>query len=638
MSSPSALTLYKKQEGTLAVSKDKKSVSWTPSQPAGASPALVVDVVRITNLQQTPADKPKVMLKVFVTEPGQKEPGTHVFQFASKTDARGEANAIRDTLSSAMAKASQAAIATSNGAGPSAAMAIAAAISGGKGASWEDDETLVSDVRLQSTLLKENPELSKTFMEARNIKPDSLSLIQFTKQFWASRVHLLRAHALAQSQSKGLYNVFSEIKRTDEGGRQQLNLTSEHIKAIFEQYPIMRIVYDEIVPKKIKDDREFWSRFFQSQLYSVLRGLKVDRRLEAKDAIFDLYLDHPELTGQRPTSTELHIPKFIDLEGNEENHSQRQGNRPDMENQQKVLEKGPIIRRLNLISEKLMAAVKPSDADMSAPIGIDESEYEQLRLRDLALTEQQQHIKLNIQKQSQLYADTNSATEDIDAARIRALNPTKAIQKVCRDLDQHYSVSGTAPTTDMDLDEADEDIDDADLADKPHVVGSLLASEHIHSLIEAHRAQSTEADTIGTNPKSYGGLSESVYERLVLTHATSLEFLHQFWSAFHSGDPARVGEVASLVESLDRARERIEAIARDAQGERDAKIKSLEAQTAEIFRVTGKRKKVDKNAVGGGEAVVKQLLGPSLRSLQVAVDTYKRTYEEQMSELQRIED
>ncbi|KAK5097029.1 RNA polymerase II transcription factor B subunit 1 [Lithohypha guttulata] len=605
MSSPSALTLYKKQEGTLAVSKDKKSVSWTPSQPAGASPALVVDVVRITNLQQTPADKPKVMLKVFVTEPGQKEPGTHVFQFASKTDARGEANAIRDTLSSAMAKASQAATATSNGAGPSAAMAIAAAISGGKGASWEDDETLVSD---------------------------------FTKQFWASRVHLLRAHALAQSQSKGLYNVFSEIKRTDEGGRQQLNLTSEHIKAIFEQYPIMRIVYDEIVPRKIKDDREFWSRFFQSQLYSVLRGLKVDRRLEAKDAIFDLYLDHPELTGQRPTSSELHIPKFIDLEGNEENHSQRQGNRPDMENQQKVLEKGPIIRRLNLISEKLMAAVKPSDADMSAPIGIDESEYEQLRLRDLALTEQQQHIKLNIQKQSQLYADTNSATEDIDAARIRALNPTKAIQKVCRDLDQHYSASGAAPTTDMDLDEADEDIDDADLADKPHVVGSLLASEHIHSLIEAHRAQSTEADTIGTNPKSYGGLSESVYERLVLTHATSLEFLHQFWSAFHSGDPARVGEVASLVESLDRARERIEAIARDAQGERDAKIKSLEAQTAEIFRVTGKRKKVDKNAVGGGEAVVKQLLGPSLRSLQVAVDTYKRTYEEQMSELQRIED
>ncbi|KAK5086638.1 RNA polymerase II transcription factor B subunit 1 [Lithohypha guttulata] len=605
MSSPSALTLYKKQEGTLAVSKDKKSVSWTPSQPAGASPALVVDVVRITNLQQTPADKPKVMLKVFVTEPGQKEPGTHVFQFASKTDARGEANAIRDTLSSAMAKASQAATATSNGAGPSAAMAIAAAISGGKGASWEDDETLVSD---------------------------------FTKQFWASRVHLLRAHALAQSQSKGLYNVFSEIKRTDEGGRQQLNLTSEHIKAIFEQYPIMRIVYDEIVPKKIKDDREFWSRFFQSQLYSVLRGLKVDRRLEAKDAIFDLYLDHPELTGQRPTSSELHIPKFIDLEGNEENHSQRQGNRPDMENQQKVLEKGPIIRRLNLISEKLMAAVKPSDADMSAPIGIDESEYEQLRLRDLALTEQQQHIKLNIQKQSQLYADTNSAAEDIDAARIRALNPTKAIQKVCRDLDQHYSASGAAPTTDMDLDEADEDIDDADLADKPHVVGSLLASEHIHSLIEAHRAQSTEADTIGTNPKSYGGLSESVYERLVLTHATSLEFLHQFWSAFHSGDPARVGEVASLVESLDRARERIEAIARDAQGERDAKIKSLEAQTAEIFRVTGKRKKVDKNAVGGGEAVVKQLLGPSLRSLQVAVDTYKRTYEEQISELQRIED
>ncbi|KAK5087622.1 RNA polymerase II transcription factor B subunit 1 [Exophiala xenobiotica] len=631
MATLSASTLFKKQDGVFAVTKDKTSVSWTPTQ-TGASPALTLEVAKITNLQQTPPDKPKAILKVVYAESGQTEPASYAFQFTSKTDARGEMNVIRDVLSEAMAKAKQTNVAPAATGGASAAMTIAAAISGGKGSTWEDDEKLISDVRLQQGLLKDNPELQKTFMEARNLKPESLSLTQFTKQFWASRVHLLRAHALSQTQTKGLYNVFSIVKFTGEGNK-QLNLTSEHIKAIFEQYPIMRIVYDEVVPKRIKDDREFWSRFFQSQLYSTLRGLKVDRRTEARDAIMDQYLEHPELTGARPTPTELHIPKFIDLEGNEENHSQRKGNRPDAENRQSSLEKGPIIRRLNAISEKLMAAVKPSDVDASAPVGVDESEYEQLRLRDLAARDEQQRIALNIRDQSHLFSDNRGTTEDAEVARIRGLNPSKAIQKVTHRLDDAYSKPGNAPVVDIEDDE-DEYMDEDELRQLQADSGSSLANKHIFELIKAHRDQSTEAASLSNNPKTYGGLSEQVYERLILTHATTLEFLRQFWSAFLSGDPSRAAEIASLSESLNRALDRINAIAADAQADREEKIKSYEGQAAQIFKQTGKRRKVDHAAVGGGENVVRHLLGPCVKSLKIAVDKYRITYEEQMRELQ----
>lgn len=612
---------------------------WTPAQPAGASPALSVDVAKIENLQQTPVDKPKVMLKIFVREPGQAEASTHTFQFTSKTDPRNEANTLRDTLSSAMNKAGQAAAisAQPNGGGQSAAMTIAAVISSYKGAPWEDDERLIADVRLQSTLLKENAELQKTFLEARNMKPESLSLTQFTKQFWASRVHLLRAHALSQSQHKGLFNVFSEVERSRERGSGQLSLPAEHIRAIFEQYPVMRTVYDEVVPSKIRSDAEFWSRFFQGQLYKTLRGLKVDRRVEAKDTILDVYLDHPLMTGARPTAAELHIPKFIDLEGNEENHSRRAGNRPDIENQQTMLEKGPIIRRLNAISEKLMAAVKPSDADVSAPIGMAESEYEQLRLRDLALQEQQQPTRLNISKQSQLYADSSTGGEDPDAARIRALDPVKAVQEACRDLDEHFSVHSKVSAMDLDFEDVEDEEDMDDLSDRPQIAGSLLASQHIHSLVNAHRAQYSEAERTGDAMKSFGGLSEPIYDRLILTHATSLEFLHQFWSAFHSGDATRVGEVASLVESLSRADDRIKAIADDAEVERERIIKEQEAHSAALFKKTGRRTRVNKALVKGGRETVNQLLGPIIRGLQVAVETYKRAYEEQMAESQHLD-
>ncbi|KAK5944412.1 RNA polymerase II transcription factor B subunit 1 [Knufia obscura] len=636
MASLSALTLFKKQEGTLSIANDKSSVSWAQS---GAPPTVTLEVAKITNLQQTPPDKPKAILKIVYTEPGQTEPASYAFQFTSKGDARSEMNVIRDTLSDAMAKAKQNAITQAANGGQSAAMTIAAAISGGKGSTWEDDEKLISDVRLQQGLLKDNAELQKTFMEARNLKPESLSLTQFTKQFWASRVHLLRAHALAQAQTKGLYNVFSVVKFTGEGNK-QLNLTSEHIKAIFEQYPLMRIVYDEVVPKRIKDEREFWSRFFQSQLYSTLRGLKVDRRTEARDAVMDQYLDHPELTGVRPTPPEVHIPKFIDLEGNEENHSQRKGNRPDAENRQSSLEKGPIIRRLNAISEKLMAAVKPSDVDVSAPIGMDESEYEQLRLRDLAAKDEQQRISLNIRDQSHLFSDNRATTEDAEVARIRALNPSKAVQKVSQRLDDAYSRPGNAPVIDMDFEEEDEYMDEDELQKSKAESGSSLANNHILDLIKAHRDQSTEAANLSSNPKTYGGLSEPVYERLVLTHATTLEFLRQFWSAFLSGDPSRTDEIASLSESLNRALDRINAIAADAQAERDDIIKGQLAQADKIFKQTGKRKKVNRAGIGGGETVVKQLLGPCIKALKVAVDKYRVSYEEQMKELQsqQVED
>lgn len=639
MSVLSAGTAYKKQDGNLAVTKDRTRLEWSPSSSTGASSTLTIDVAKIENLQQTPVDKPKVMLKVIVREPGQAEPAAYTFQFTSKTDARNEANTIRDALSSAMNKASQAAVAAAqtNGGGQSAAMTIAAAISGNKGREWEDDEQLIADVRLQSALLKENSELQKTFLEARNMKPESLSLTQFTKQFWASRVHLLRAHALSQSQRKGTFNVFSEVERSRERGSGQLSLPAEHIKAIMEQYPVMRLVYDEVVPQKIRSDAEFWSRFFQGQLYKTLRGLRIDRRVEAKDAILDVYLDHPLLTGARPTPSELHIPKFIDLEGNEENHSRRAGNRPDMENQQKVLEKGPIIRRLNATSEKLMAAVKPSDADVSAPIGVDESEYEQLRLRDLALQEQQQPTRLNISKQSQLYADSNTGGEDPDAVRIRQLDPAKAIQEACRDLDEHFSAHAKKSAMDLEFEEVDDEEDLDDLSDRPQIAGSLLASKHIDSLINAHRAQYSEAEKTGDAIKSFGGLSEPIYDRLILTHATSLEFLHQFWSAFHSGDPTRVNEVASLVESLSRADDRIKAIADDAEAERDTFITEQEAQSAALFKKTGRRTRVDKSLIKGGREVVNQLLGPIIRGLQVAVETYKRAYEEQVAEMQYLE-
>lgn len=632
MAPPQGQTTYKKQPGTLAISKDRKSVSWTPTQPPDAAPALVLSAANITNLQQTPESSAKVMLKIFAQAPGQSEAVPHVFTFTSKNDPRGEANAIKDALANVIQaqKAAQNAAAAVSSGGQSAAMTIANAIAGGgrAGNLWEDDERLLSDVNLQQSLLREDPDLQKTFLEARSLKPESISNTQFTAQFWSSRVNLLRAHALAQTQGKGKYNVFSEVRRED-GGR-LLNLTNEQIRAIFEQYPVVRLIHDEVVPhdkesdpKKVKDDVDFWSRFFQSQLYMKLRGLKIDPTRDARDRFLDIeeYLNHPEVTGLRTTSTELHIPKFIDLEGNEENHSQRKGNRPDNELRATALDKAPIIRKLNALSEKIMATVRPSDVDSSAPIGMSEATYEQLRLRDLAGDPEQERIILNIRDQSRFFSDNSGrdATNGVDTNPFRNTDPARAIEDIYSDLSKHFPQPGNGV---IPIDQyEDEDVEMEDDASRPES-GSSLATKHILSLIQAHRDQTSEI------PQA-SGLSTAIYDRLTTTQATTNEFLRQFWNAFLSGDPARANEIASLVESLNKAFDRINLIADDAETERQEHIKSQEHAVEERFKKTGRRHRVDYNAIKGGGAVVKQLLGPVINSLGTAVQRYKQAFEEQ---------
>lgn len=618
MAPPQGAAAYKKRNGIIAISRDRKSVSWSPDEPPDATPLVVISAASITNLQQTPESSAKVMLKIFVQDPGKLEPIAHVFNFTSAKSARDEANSVKEALANVIQaqKAAQNA-AEGTAAGSSAALSIAAAVSGGSrnsGNVWEDDEKLKADVSLQQSIMRDDPNLQKTFMEARSLKPDSISNMQFTSQFWASRVGLLRRHALTRAQSKGTYNVFSSLRK-EEGGT-KMNLTSEHVTLIFAQYPFMRIVYDDVVPKKL-DEMSFWSRFFQSKLYNKLRGLKINDAVDNKDAILDQFLDRPELSGLRATPQEMHIPKTIDLEGNEENHSQRKGNRPDQELRPQGHDKAPIIRTLNALSEKLMAHVRPSDVDASAPIGMDEaSYYEGLRLRDLAGDPEQNRIILKIRDQSAFFSDPAPAKGN-KAARI---DPAKAIQDVSADMAKWFPQAGAG---EIKLDDFSNEKDDEE--NTAAFEASSQATAHIMDLIRQHRAQME--DVAGD-----GGLSKDVYDRLTLTHATTNEFLHQFWNAFLSGDPKRASEVTSLVESLDRAMDRMNAVAQDAENERLEIIDKTKRQVEEQYRQSGRRHKINYAKIGGGAEVVNQLLGPARKALANATGRYQKALREQMGD------
>jgi transcription initiation factor TFIIH subunit 1 len=558
------------------------------------------------------------MLKIFAQQNDTQE--NYVFTFTSGANARTEADAIKEALSAAITAAKAAAapavpeISTNDGVSAAMAMANAISSAGTGQAAWDDDNKLKTDAELQQSLLKCDPNLQRMFMESLRTKPESLSGGNFVSQFWSTRVHLLRAHAIERAQLRGSYNVLSSLRPRTDNNVTKLNISKEQIQLIFNQHPLVKKVYDENVPKL--SEQQFWSRFFQSRLFKKLRGERLSES-DATDNVLDKYLTMDEHADR---VTDTHVPHFLDLAGNEVNHSQRQGNRPDFDMRPASIEKVPIIRTLNALSEKIMANVAPADGDPSAPVGMDEETYNNLVLQDLKGDEEQTRIMLNIRDQSRFFAQ-GKQREGKEGDLLAKQDPEQIITSMRGDVAKTFAADGLFHLGKI-IEPDEDDSDEENTAAPKQAVGSRAslrqASTQIFDAIRERRAQTEVSPNAGT-----WGLSTTLFDRLTLTHATTTEFLHQFWHAFLSGNPERAGEIASLVESLSRAMDRIKAVAADAETEKQAEVNRLKQNARDVFAATGKKIRVNLAGVGGGEKVVNQLLGPTISALSLATNKYK---------------
>ena len=595
----------------------------------------------ISDLQQTPESNPKVMLKIFTQAPSTSTPETHVFSFTSATAARAEADQIKDALSKSIQAAKSGAVLPGipNGAGgSSAAMAIASAVASGTGAksdadAWYDDAKLKLDVEVQQSLLRANPSLSKTFVESLRTKPESITSSQFTSQFWSTRVHLLRAHAIERNQTRGAYNVLSSIKPVTKDNETKLSISKEQIQLIFNQHPLVKRVYDENVPKL--SEAAFWSRFFQSRLFNKLKGQRITDA-DPIDNVLDKYLQYDDDTERAKRLMASHVPHIIDVEGNEENHSQRKGNQPDLTMRPTSIDRVPIIRTLNALSEKIMSHVAPNDVDPSLPIGVDEETFNELVLRDLQGDAEENRVILNVKDQRRFFNSNKESGISADALLFAKQNPTKVLQSVQADLAHVSSATNlsTAIGVDPDSDSSD---DDASNPKKPHVGSKsslLAATSQMLSLINDQRVQdedllSSSSAFSTAQVASASGLSPAIFERVSLTHATSTEFLQHFWSAFLSGDPSRATEIRNLMETLNRAMDRIGAVASDAEAERSKEVEEKKKQVRDFYERTGQKRRVDYEGIKGGAKAVNALLAPMVRVIGVARREYEKALREQ---------
>ncbi len=584
------------------------------------------------------------MLKIFAQLHGASQSETHVFSFTTASTAREEANAIKEALSTAILKVKSitASMAPPGGA-ESTNLAASKAVHSLSSASeatnaWYDDGRLKADIELQQSLLKSNPTLSKVFMESLRTKPDTISSLQFTSQFWSTRIYLLRAHAIEKNQTRGAYNILASIKPMTVENAIKLSISKEQIQLIFNQHSLVKLVYDENVPRL--SEKPFWSRFFQSRLFKKLKGERVSEN-DPMDQILDKYLQYDDDEGRIKRLKASHVPHFIDVEGNEENNSQRKGNQPDFTMRPSSMDRVPIIRTLNALSENIMAHVPPNDIDPSLPIGVDEETFNLLALRDLQGDAEENRVILNVKDQSRFFSNNKENGRSADAALYAKQDPRRILKLLSGDLAQIIKEPnlGTAIGVDDDSDSSDDESHpkNGHIGSKASIAS---ATSQIMAAVVQQRAQiddlqsSSASFPTSAQASSTRGLPQPIFDRVHLTHVTSTEFLQHFWSAFLSGDPDRADEIRRLVETFDRSMDRIKAIADAAEQEYQKEAEKLKKQIRDHYERTQRKVKFDMNAVGGGAKVVNLLLEPTVKAIQLAGNAYKKALAEAEGEVE----
>ncbi|KAF2449287.1 hypothetical protein P171DRAFT_451558 [Karstenula rhodostoma CBS 690.94] len=653
-----AAAQYKKKDGKIAISADGHKVSWKAN---GGDLSVDIAIADVTNLQQTPATSAKASTKIVVQKPDQTE--NHTFTFtsaAARDDQQSITGLLRKCIEDSKAKIAAASVvfttpaaaatptpAPDNG-GASAAMTIAQTLVGApKDDGSYDDTKLLEDITLQRSLLNSNPALRHRFDQALRDKPESISIIQFSNQFWATRVHLLRSHAVENTQGAGTYNVLSVVKPVlDKEGKQQLNMSKEQIVLIFAQHPLVKKVYNENVPPLTEQD--FWSRFFHSRLVKKLKGERIKENIDPVDPKLDKYLNFNESANDGPQLLVNSVPRFLDVEGNEQNHSQRLGNRPDLSMRPGTNEKVPILRVLNRMSEKMMADVPPSDgADRHGPAGMDEETYNQLRLHDLQRGSDDNRIVLKLQDQDRFFSTGQGVHTSTSAATYAKRTPAQVlsiVQQEFRNLSESQAQNGGInlhSVAGVDDESSSEEESDAK---KKHKVGSRSSrTDATSQILKAIRQRQRHGDdylssqaAVSSEQARQLSIPEQVLDNLAMTHNTTVEFLHYFWAVYYSGDAERANEVAKLVETLDKSLDRIKAIADTAEAERMSRVQRRQQENDDYTQRTGRKRKFDANSIKGGSKAVYGLVEPLVRAINAARQQYQTALQEQLAQSQKL--
>ncbi|ODQ81008.1 hypothetical protein BABINDRAFT_6860 [Babjeviella inositovora NRRL Y-12698] len=598
---------YKKRAGMLSIQEEllPPILVWKSIDSSVPVPVVELPLRTLTNLQATPVTLEKMMLKVVSKGPEDPETlVTTVFSF----NHRPTMNNIRDALQQIISRQKTVIQPGLSPAPGDATQANDAPANGSLGTFSSTDSLteakLLRNHTLQQKLLRAQPALFTAFQETvikGGLHPD---------EFWSTRIHLLRTFALESSQRRGPYNVLSTIKTVATSDNQvNVSISIDKIQAIFEQYPVVRKAYDENVPKL--SEGEFWTRFFCSKLFRKLKGEKIGV-YDKGDLILDKYclinLDYLE---KEDEEDEEHIPRFLDLEGNKDDNSQKLGNGPDVtmkgdNNPEIVL----ILRSMNKLSTKIVSNCVPHGETFEE---LEKEKEEELEFKDLEETQPMSYIELHVNSQH----NSNSSKTDTEVTIADADKVDAGLPEFKEKMKDYF-------TTELDLTELYSAPSRKRSAEEAFKDTIQMIKANTKQLKQTWNVTSVESlfsgvSVVNVTTDIDSSLPDADLETLRLTQATSMEFLKHFWVNFTNrkgvsaaGNPAMVRKLyASLKKCQERVESSIQLVAAQNPVKPEPETEKSEGEAVE--------KPVD----NVHERHARDYMGSISRSLLVAIDSYE---------------
>lgn len=565
--SHSGAATFKKVSGIITINEDASPAELTWRSTDGTNTHMIV-LDTIDKLQATPATSEKMMLRLICKvneskkqkdEAGNEiipKPATHMFSFNNRT----VMDNIKITLQQIISRYKDIEIDEERRrketpeSQQQQQIAVAPLINTAKLDDSISREKLLTNLKLQQSLLKHNKDLMKTFQE---------TVINFglpLEEFWSTRIPLLRAFALSTSQKVGPYNVLSTIKPVASSeNKVNVDLSVSKIQSIFQNYPIVKKAYNDNVPKNFKQ-QEFWARFFSSKLFRKLRGEKIMQN-DRGDVIIDRYLTLDQEYDRKDDETLTHpVSKYIDIDGNTQDDPVRQGNRPDFTMQPGIDINGnndgtiDILKGMNRLSEKMIMALETeySRANLEQEVDNDDEERADLEINDLL------------------------ETYVADYALIHLKTSTK------NRLSETGTLNGNDPTESLSSNEITDSIKNAidDLINKLDL-GKVLPDGNVISEINQRvisavkvNAKQTKHNNIDTMVGAFVGnksteneaksdLPVDLLESCRILHSTCGEFLKHFYIHFQSGDQKQSSKVLKLYKHLKDCVEKLNQLFED---------------------------------------------------------------------------
>ncbi|KAM3161699.1 General transcription and DNA repair factor IIH subunit TFB1 [Lachancea thermotolerans] len=428
-------------------------------------------------------------------------------------------------------------------------------------------EKLLTNLKLQQSLLKENKGLMKTFQEAvinSGLPPD---------EFWSTRIPLLRAFALTTSQRTGPYNVLSTIKPVaSSDNKVNVSVSREKIMTIFQTYPIVKKAYDDNVPKNFKE-QEFWARFFSSKLFRKLRGERI-MQSDRGDMIIDRYLTLDQEFDRKDDEMLQHpVKKLIDLDGNQYDDPERKGNKPDFTMIPGVDVNGntdgvvDILKGMNRLSQKMIKSLENeySRTNLAAD-DADKEEREELLYSDLEEEDEATYIEIKVKQRMAAVRETAGTEHKGERFKVGT-----------KEISHQLNLLLDGLTKSIDLTKVANDDKKANNTANQNVIKAVKinAKQAKNTNFNAVVGANTGITTIESTKEIETPLPADLLESCRVLHGTCCEFLKHFYIHFQSGEARQAPTVKKLYGFLKQCPEKVNKLLNKVQGSTDKQGETL---------------------------------------------------------------